>query len=131
MALNNIIPAETVRKVQLETLNVVASALERTFGPYGSITSLYKENSFPRFTKDGISVLREIKFDKPIEQSIVANIDSICTEQVKVVGDATTSIVLLSNIIFKQLDSMYPATEYYDAQEIIDTFKQVTQDVIE
>ena len=131
MALNNIIPAETVRKVQLETLNVVASALERTFGPYGSITSLYKENSFPRFTKDGISVLREIKFDKPIEQSIVANIDSICTEQVKVVGDATTSIVLLSNIIFNQLDSMYPATEYYDAQEIIDTFKQVTQDVIE
>ena len=130
MALNNIIPSDTVRRVQLETLETISKALEKTFGPNGSITNLYKKDAFPRFTKDGISVLREIKFDKPIEQSIVANIDSICTEQVKVVGDATTSIVLLSNIIFKKLDELYPAGDYYDAQSIIDTFKKVTQDVI-
>lgn len=131
MALNNIIEPKAVRTVQLQTLEKVASALERTFGPNGSITCIYKENAFPRFTKDGISVLREIKFDKPIEQSIVANIDSICTEQVKVVGDATTSIVLLSNIIFHKLDKLYPVDKSYDAQKIVYTFKKVTQDIIE
>lgn len=128
--MNNIIPAKTVRQVQLETLEQIASSLECTFGPSGSITGIYKENSFPRFTKDGISVLRELKFDKPIEQSIVANIDSICTEQVKVVGDATTSIVLLSNILFKKLNENYPYDSTMDKKEIMRVFRKVVNDII-
>ena len=130
MAQSNIIPSKAVRQTQLETLEAISDCLSRTFGPNGSLTELYKDNAFPRFTKDGISVLREIKFDKPIEQSIVANIDSICTEQVKVVGDATTSIVLLSNIIFKKLNDKYPAGTYYDAQMVLDAFKAVVRDAI-
>ena len=130
MAQSNIIPSKAVRQTQLETLEAISDCLSRTFGPNGSLTELYKDNAFPRFTKDGISVLREIKFDKPIEQSIVANIDSICTEQVKVVGDATTSIVLLSNIIFKKLNDKYPAGTYYDAQMVLDAFKAVVKDAI-
>lgn len=131
MALNNIIPAKTVRAVQLETLKVIADCLSMTFGPNGSLTQLYKQNAFPRFTKDGISVLREIKFDQPIEQSIVANIDSICTEQVKVVGDATTSIVILSHIIFEKLDKLYPAGSYFDAQMVLNAFRKVVNEAID
>lgn len=128
--MNNIVSAKAVRDTQLETLKQVAKALECTFGPNGSVSCIYKENAFPRYTKDGISVLREIKYDKPIEQSLVANIDSICTEQVKVVGDATTSIVLLSDILFRKLDEKYPYDSKVDKNRIAKTFRKVVDDII-
>ena len=67
MKRTNIVGPQILRKVQLETLEELAKALKRTFGPNGSNTNLYKPNMFPIFTKDGLRTVREIKFDCEME----------------------------------------------------------------
>lgn len=121
----NIVGPVVLRSVQLATLKEMYKALRRTFGPNGSVTNIYKPNMFPKFTKDGLSVVREINFSGEIENSIKADIDSQCQQQAKVVGDATTSIVMLSYLLFNELNKMYPADREYDRQGIMTKFGEV------
>lgn len=131
MKRTNIVGPQILRKIQLETLEELAKALKRTFGPNGSNTNLYKPNMFPIFTKDGLRTVREIKFDGEIENSIKANIDTQCQQQAKIVGDATTSIVLLSYYVFRELDKVYPADKAYDRQSIMNTFTSIIDNLCE
>lgn len=121
----NIVGPVVLRQVQLGTLKEMYKALRRTFGPNGSVTNIYKPNMFPKFTKDGLSVVREINFNGEIENSIKADIDSQCQQQAKVVGDATTSIVMLSYLLFNELNNIYPANKEYDRQGIMTKFGEV------
>lgn len=127
----NIVGPVTLRTVQLQTLKEMYKALRRTFGPNGSVTNIYKPNMFPKFTKDGLSVVREINFNGEIENSIKANIDSQCQQQAKVVGDATTSIVMLSYLLFNELNKIYPANKEYDRQGIMTKFEEVIDSLCE
>ena len=39
---SNIVPENIVRKKQLDTLNIISNAIEKSFGPMGSHTALAK-----------------------------------------------------------------------------------------
>ena len=61
--LNNIIDKETLRNTQLKTLEILKDSLIKSFGPYGSNTIIYEgDNALPRYTKDGHTILKNIKF---------------------------------------------------------------------
>lgn len=114
-AIPNIVSKETLRDVQLETMQVIAKALANSYGPDGSTTQIRtittaKDSGVTEYTKDGHKILSSIKFNKPIEYSIVDDLKSITTNTVKTVGDGTTSAVILSYLIFKELKNLADKT---------------------
>lgn len=124
----NIVPKESLRKVQLNTLEILASVLSKTAGPRGSNTQLLHGNRHDEYTKDGHNVLSEIKFYRPLEHAIQTEMKEVTRYIVKTVGDGTTSAVLLSNEIFK---SMCEAETSMSAYNIMSKFKEIVKEMIE
>lgn len=114
-AIPNIVSKDTLRAVQLETMETIATALANSYGPDGSTTQIRtittaKDAGTTEYTKDGHKILSNIKFNKPIEYSIVDDLKAITTNTVKTVGDGTTSAVILSYLIFKELKNLADKT---------------------
>lgn len=123
----NIVPKENLRKVQLNTLEILASVLSKTAGPRGSNTQLLHGGRHNEYTKDGHNVLSEIKFYRPLENAIQTEMKEVTRYIVKTVGDGTTSAVLLSNEIFK---SMCEAETSMSAYNIMNKFKEIVNEMI-
>lgn len=123
---SNIVKKDTLRRVQLEALEALYDYLSQSFGPYGSNTIQYKKEGYPRYTKDGHTILKSIMFGGEIEQAVLADIEEETRAQAKRVGDSTTSVTILSYLIFKKL------TERIEEQftktppaDIVKTLKEV------
>ena len=85
-------------------------------------------SEFANTTKDGHTVLNNIKFTGMIESTVVQELGELTTHIVKTVGDGTTSAIILSSIIFDALvDSKLKA----HPSVIINTFKEVVNEIIE
>lgn len=124
----NIVKGKELRKIQKDTLTIIKESLLNTFGPNGSTTMIKKApTEFANTTKDGHTVLSNIRFSGVIESTVVQEINELTTHIVKTVGDGTTSAIVLSSIIFDYLvDSElqgHPST-------IIAAFKEAVEDII-
>ena len=124
----NIVPKESLRKVQLNTLEILASVLSKTAGPRGSNTQLLHGQRHDEYTKDGHNVLSEIKFYRPLENAIQTEMKEVTRYIVKTVGDGTTSAVLLSNEIFKAMCEAETSMSPYNIMKI---FKEIVNEMIE
>ena len=123
----NIVSKDSLRKVQLNTLEILASVLAHTAGPRGSNTQLIHGQRNNEYTKDGHNVLSEIKFYRPLENAIQTEMKEVTRYIVKTVGDGTTSAVLLSNEIFK---AMCKAETSMSAYSIMSKFKDIVNEMI-
>lgn len=124
--LTNIVDKKTLRKVQLETMEVLKNTLLKSFGPYGSNSIIYKENSLPRYTKDGHTILSSIMFNGAIEKSVHADIEEETRTQAIKIGDSTTSITVLSALIFKELVK-YQEEHDISPAELVRNFQLATE----
>ena len=106
---SNIVPETKVREKQKETLQIIANALSKSFGPKGSTTAIVKNmdkngvNISLDYTKDGHTIVKSIAFDYPIERSVQNILTELTRYVVKEVGDGTTSAILICNSVFKCL----------------------------
>lgn len=124
----NIVKGEELRKVQQDTLHIIKDSLINTFGPNGSTTMIKKSPSdFANTTKDGHTVLSNIKFTGMIESTVVQEINELTTHIVKTVGDGTTSAIILSSIIF---DKLVETELKGHPSAIIAAFKEAVEDII-
>ena len=131
-AISNIISKNTLRDIQLETMETIATALANSYGPDGSTTQIRtmttaKDAGTTEYTKDGHKILSNIKFNKPIEYSIVDDLKAITTNTVKTVGDGTTSAVILSYLIFKELKNLVDKTGKSE-KTILDEFNAIIKE---
>lgn len=125
----NIVKGKELRKVQQDTLHVIKESLLNTFGPNGSTTMIKKApGEFANTTKDGHTVLSNIKFTGMIESTVVQEINELTTHIVKTVGDGTTSAIILSSIIF---DRLVETELQGHPSAIITAFKEAVEDIIE
>lgn len=125
MIYSNIVNKESLRKVQLETMEALKDSLIKSFGPYGSNTIIYKEGNLPRYTKDGHTILSSLQFSGAIEKSVLADIEEETRTQAKKIGDSTTSITILSALIFKAL-AEYEKNYNCTPVSIVEDFKYIT-----
>ena len=131
---SNIVPEDKVRSKQKETLQIIANALEKSFGPKGSTTAIVKNmdkngvNISLDYTKDGHTIVKSIAFENPIERSVQDILVELTRYVVKEVGDGTTSAVLLCNSIFKCLCDNGTFSASLPA-DIIDKFNKVIAEV--
>lgn len=132
-ALNNIVSKGIVREVQMETLRIISNSLKNSYGPNGSTTeirSIIDKNDTGRtdYTKDGHKILGAIKFNKPIELSIVDDLRNITRNTIKNIGDGTTSSIILSDLLFEELYN-YCSTFNVSEKEILNEIKTVADSV--
>ena len=100
---SNIVDEAKLREIQLETLEILKNAVSKTFGPYGSNTIIAKDGGLSRYTKDGHTVLSSLQFLDPISKAVHSDVLEETLTQAKKIGDSTTSITILSALIFKEL----------------------------
>lgn len=125
--ISNIITKNALRTKQQETLKILADALSNSFGPNGSNTQKFLGQDYPTvFTKDGHNILSSIKFAEPVEESVRRNIEEATRYITKTVGDGTTSVVILSKLIFNQLNNLETTMKPY---ELMRVFSRVVRDI--
>lgn len=125
----NVVPKESLRIAQLETMEVLKEYLSKSFGPYGSNTIINKENGLPRYTKDGHTILKSIQVSGEIERAVLSDIEEETRTQAIKIGDSTTSITILSAIIFKALSEYENNHPEKTPAQIVKTFKDVTEEI--
>ena len=124
MIISNVVGKEKLRQVQLETLDFLKDCLISSFGPKGSTTTIFKDNMLTKYTKDGHSILSDIQMRGVIERSVKQDLEDITRHIVKTVGDGTTSAIILSDLIFKELMEMETTRSPY---EIVEDFKSAVE----
>ena len=134
-AIPNIVSKDTLRCIQLETMETIANALANSYGPDGSTTQIRtmttaKDAGSTEYTKDGHKILCNIKFNKPIEYSIVDDLKAITTNTIKAVGDGTTSAIILSYLIFKELKNLADKTDKSE-KTILNEFNTLVKQITE
>lgn len=126
MVYSNVVEKEALRRIQSETLAIIADTLLKSFGPYGSNSIIGKDGALSRYTKDGHTILSHLQFADPIAKAVHADIEEETLAQAKKVGDSTTSITLLSSVIFDAL-SAYEKEHNYRPASIVKAFKNVAE----
>lgn len=104
---SNVVSGKRLKEIQEKTLKTLSDFLAPTYGPMGSYTQIIggsdQDSTFTKYSKDGLTVLSKILFNKPIEVSIKTEIEEVCRYVESRVGDGTTSAVILSQLIFSKL----------------------------
>jgi chaperonin GroEL len=83
-------------------LTQLAAAVKVTLGPTGRNVVLQKSWGAPRVTKDGVSVAKEIELPQPFENMGAKMVNEVASKTSDVVGDGTTTAVVLSEAMFRE-----------------------------
>lgn len=88
------------RSKMLEGINILANSVKSTLGPQGRNVVVGVKNNKVRFTKDGVSVAKEVCLEDAVLDTGVNIIREVALNTVSTVGDGTTtSTVIAQNII--------------------------------
>ena len=106
-------------------------ALSKSFGPGGAGTFI---SIYPKYfnTKDGFTIMKNIAFDKKLDQIICDMMMDICSRLNFTVGDGTTTAVLATHAIYeayREQDKEY-AFKRYLPREIIGKLEVIKDDII-
>ena len=133
----NVVSEKYLREAQMRAFKLFADTIACTFGPMGGFSVYSKQNSdrntmaVSNYTKDGFTVLKNIEIDKPIESLLKDELIDICVNVIKKVGDGTSSAVILSYLIFKELLELQKEDNGLSKRIITETFKKKVEEVKE
>ncbi|MGL6099510.1 MAG: TCP-1/cpn60 chaperonin family protein [Fusobacteriaceae bacterium] len=92
-----------LKRIAKGTLDKTADILANTFGPFGATTIIDKYPEYPKFTKDGFTVLESLKFNGPIERNVLEMVKEMASSQVFRVGDGSTSTIIAASRIYDDI----------------------------
>ena len=123
----NVVRGEKYKKIQSETLGVLADAVECSFGPKASNTNVSKEN-MSMYTKDGFTILESVQFLDCIESATKKDVIDILRYIKTKYGDGSSSAAILIKLLF---DKFYELSkeEKYLPFDIIRTFQKVVDEI--
>ena len=102
MAAKDIKYAEEARRLILEGVTKLASAVKVTLGPKGRNVAIEKKWGAPTVTKDGVTVAKEIELKDPFENMGAQMVREVASKTSDVAGDGTTTATVLAEAIFKE-----------------------------
>lgn len=94
---SNVLTEQEYRDIVLAISEYACRIVTKTLGPYGKTTNI-DDSTFISPTKDGWTVLRNLRFSDPLYNSIYNAINQISFDLVTKVGDGTTSALTGANI---------------------------------
>lgn len=95
----NIIPKEEFDGLVFRTFNVIADNITKSLGPLGSSATIFN-GKIEEATKDGYQILKNYRFRNRYMAMIYNLIFQPCTKMNNTVGDATTTVIALTNELF-------------------------------
>lgn len=98
----NVIPKKDFKRLIRDTFKTITEVVKETYGPYGSTYTLNEMNQTSS-TKDGYNTFEGIHFSHQYKQMVKLTIGKICSRVNEVVGDGTTSCLLLADKIFDSI----------------------------
>ena len=90
------------RSKMLDGINILADSVKVTLGPKGKLVCINNQYSFPKTTKDGVSVAKEIKLYDPFEDMGAQMVKNVAAKTCSDVGDGTTTATILAQAIVKK-----------------------------
>ena len=135
-SVNNVVSGTKLRDVQKKVLQDLANAIIPSMGPAGSNSLIIRGNSdadiVAEYTKDGNKIIKNVKYQEPIEMAIKSEIENATRHIEKTVGDGTSSIVVMASNIFNGLckaeaEGNLPSNPY----ETMRIFKKVISSISE
>lgn len=124
----NVVSKEDFEKRVAQVFTLLWDKLSKSFGPGGAGAFL---SIYPNYynTKDGFSIMKNIAFDKKIDQVICDIVMNICSRLNFTVGDGTTTATIATKSIY----DAYLTDEYKDyfenknilPREILDRFEYI------
>ncbi len=93
---------DAARRKMLDGVNKLADVVAVTLGPTGHNVVLSKPYGGPKVTKDGVSVSKEVELDDPFENMGAKLVNEVASKTNDVVGDGTTTAIVLARAIFKE-----------------------------
>lgn len=123
----NLIFGEESRAKVLEGVTTIARAVKSTLGPAGRNVVIEKPYASPVITKDGVTVAKEIQLKDQFANIGAQLVKEVSSKTNDIVGDGTTSSVVLAEAIFKEglknvaagANPVYLARGIKDAAEVL------------
>ena len=104
---NNIVSGYELKEIQANVLRDLKEAIIHSMGPAGSNSLILRGSSdadiVAEYSKDGNKIIKSIKYQYPIEMAIKSEVENATRYIEKTVGDGTSSVVVLSSLIFDAL----------------------------
>lgn len=126
----NIVSGKTLREIQLSTLKTISDTIAASFGPMGSNTLILKDGALTKYSKDGFTLLKEMKFLGVIEEAVRSDMEDILRNIIKEFGDNSTSASILAYLIFKELVNISD-TNKDNPYKIISNFREAVKAINE
>ncbi|MCI0651013.1 MAG: chaperonin GroEL [Planctomycetes bacterium] len=90
------------RRQLLAGVTKLAKAVAVTLGPSGRCVMLEKKHGVATFTKDGVTVSKEVEVENPFENMGAKLVNEVATRTNKDVGDGTTTSVVLAEAMLTE-----------------------------
>ncbi len=107
---SNIIPKKEFEDLTKEVFGVIAENLGKSLGPLGSSATIL-DGMMTEATKDGYAILKKYRFHNRYKKMIYNLILAPCTRVNNTVGDATTTVICLTNALFNRYQGI---KDYFD-----------------
>lgn len=132
---SNIVPGDICNTINGTVLRELKNAIVHSMGPAGSNTRILKGQNaadmIVEYTKDGNKIIKSCLFENPIEMSIQSEIEEITRHVEKVIGDGTSSAVVLSSLIFDLFMEKIVDGELKNPYKVMRDFKTTVEGVKE
>ena len=131
---NNIISGDKLKEIQARVLQDLKDAIIHSMGPKGSNSLILRGTSdadiVAEYSKDGNKIIKSIKYQYPIEMAIKSEIENATRRIEKEVGDGTSSVVVMSSLIFDALLEAEKNGELgTDPYEVMRLFRKTVEDI--
>ena len=126
----NVIEEDDFKKKIDAVFSQVSNALTKTLGPYGSTTIIEKYGEC-HITKDGWSVIKNIRFNDTVSNNIMMLLLRISAQVVIRVGDGSTTSIVAANAILKEMKEHESVIGKMRPKDFINTLNKCVNYLVE
>lgn len=123
----NVIPETEFKQLVEDTFQTITETLRVTYGPYGRQIMISQLNDHIS-TKDGYRVFNALRFTNNYKHKVYLNISAICERVNHMVGDGTTSCILLAEKMFNAVNNVIKTpNDKRNALKILNQIEKILQ----
>jgi chaperonin GroEL len=111
------------------TVSTIASVVGSTLGPGGRPVLIERQeyNMPPIITKDGVSVMRGLGFQDPLDHCIFETFRDVATRTVDAAGDGTTTATVLGEAILRRTRAYCEANPTVSPQSVVQDLRRLAE----
>lgn len=124
----NIITGDEYIETMIAVADVGAEMVVKTLGPYGK-TTIIDDGSFTYPTKDGWSILKRLRFNDPIFNTLYGVLKQVSFDIVNKVGDGTTTAFNGATIFMHKVRE-YAMNKDFRQADFLRLLNEVTEEIV-